>query len=293
MKQEFLQSIQQVNKLKSKFFQDLVWLIYCQSIKSIEGLNYKFPHQEDISALIEWLNAIEIAQAVATKKYIPLGKYAEQLVKYYLENIKQIKLLAANIQLIENERRTIGELDYLFEDKLLKEYIHLEFSIKYYLKTSKNNQTIYLGPSTKDYLARKMKKLLSHQTTLCQTHQHLLPKSISHLTFQPKAIIKGCLFYPINEWNKRSSRNETNEGWWLNVNELYQLTSTENLFTIITQKDNWIFPFRIMLEFLTFHEFKAKVRPYLKENNEVMVVRYTENRKPIDRGFLMRENWPS
>jgi len=293
MKQEHLQSIQQVNQLDSKFFQDLVWLIYCQPITRISGLAYNFPRQENITALIQWLNALKIKQPADSGKYIPLGKYAEKLVKYYLENVKEIKLLASNLQLIENEKTTIGELDYLFEDTQLNEFIHLEFSIKYYLKTSRNNQTIYLGPSTKDYMARKMKRLLDHQTRLCRTHQQLLPKNLQQSSYQPKAVIKGCIFYPLSEWNTRMDRNETNEGWWLTIKDFYQLESKGEHFKLITKKDNWIFPFRNDLELLTIQQLKEIVVSYLKASDEIMLVRYDKNKNLLDRGFLMRENWPN
>ena len=293
MKQEYLQSIQHVNQLDNKFLQDLVWLIYCQPITSISGLEYNFPLQENSSALSDWASGLDLEKTAEIKSYIPLGKYAEKLVKCYLENSTQINLLAANLQLIENEKITIGELDYLFEDTLLEEFIHLEFSIKYYLKTSIKNQVIYLGPSTKDYLARKIKKLLDHQTRLCKTHQHLLPIKLQTKVFQPKAIIKGCLFYPLREWLNRKMPNKTIEGWWLTVDELEQLNSTEDHFNLITQKGNWIFPFRDDHQLLSFQSLKRIVEPYLKESNEIMIVRYDANENPIDRGFLMRKKWPN
>lgn len=293
MNRIYLESIQKVNQIDSSFLQNLVWLIYCSPITSIKGLSYSFPRSGEMKALMDWISSSKIKSPDELKKHIPLGKYAEKLVEYYLLNSGLSELLAANLQLIENQKITIGELDFLFKDKLLNEFIHLEFSIKYYLKTTRNDKTIFLGPSTKDYMGRKIKKLLDHQTKLSQTHNHLLPINLQHFNYKSKAIVKGCLFFPWKEWRTMSHRNETTEGWWMSIDNIAWLSSHGSQFSLITKKINWIFPYGQYNELISFERLKEFAENHLNESNEVMVVSYDKKANPIDRGFIMKKNWPN
>ena len=59
-----------------------------------------------------------------------LGKRVEHFMSYYLKNHSQYKILTQNIQVF-NEKTTIGELDFLIQNSLTQEVIHLEQVYKF------------------------------------------------------------------------------------------------------------------------------------------------------------------
>ena len=142
-------------------------------------------------------------------------------------------------------------------------------------------------------MARKVNRLLNHQTKLSQTHKHLFPISLQEIKFKSKAIIKGCLFFPWEEWILMTKRNETNEGWWMSIDQIANLNSQGAEFGLITQKINWIFPYSKQQELISFEKLMEFAGSHLKQANEIMVVCYDAMANPIDRGFVMKQNWPN
>ncbi len=291
MEAKHLQSIELINKIDNVFTRDLTWLIYCKPITQIEGFSFHFANEGMANELFEWHKRSDLKIRDYEAINIPLGKYAEDIIKCYLENFPRYKLLASNLQLIEN-KVTIGELDYLLKDLKTHEFIHLEFSIKYYLKTKIKDKTIFLGPSTKDWMNRKIIKLKTHQTQLSNTHKRLLPVELREISFKQKAIIKGCLFYPWEEWKEKATKNETIEGWWLSIKKVDEIYEENFVYQIIKKKKSWIFPYDLTFDQLNFKQMKKELEDHFNDLNELMLVRYDATGSPIDRGFIVKDLWP-
>lgn len=287
------EDIKKIDLIENPFHRNLVALVYNPNVTHElipTEMNYNLPPGKSLSGLIKWLETVERVPVPTFESHLPLGKYAEELILYYLRNQTQVTLLANNIQLIQ-EKLTVGELDYLLYDKIAKENIHLEFAIKFYLQMNLKGKTTFLGPSTKDWMKRKLKKLLSHQLQLTKSYCELLPDSVKNIDFTPKVCIKGSLFFHFGEWNPER-RDILNEGWWLNVNEMEKLNNDSYSFNLITKKGNWIFPFNKRIERFNFQQLQKKADFLLESRNEIMVVRFNSQGEAIDKGFVVRRNWP-
>jgi hypothetical protein len=83
--------------------------------------------------------------------------------------------LYENIQVIED--KTIGEIDFIIEDKNTKQVIHMELAYKFYLfDPSISSEPInnWIGPNRNDSLQEKLEKLKTKQFPLLY---HKLAKS--------------------------------------------------------------------------------------------------------------------
>ena len=97
-----------------------------------------------------------------------LGRQAEAIFENIVKESKSYKLLAANIQ-IQSPTKTIGELDYLLEQRKTKTQIHVELSCKFYLFDPDSLGTFeqkWIGPNKKDSLQDKITKLREKQFPL-------------------------------------------------------------------------------------------------------------------------------
>lgn len=294
MTQKFDDLVRTINQLKEVELRDLAWLILAEKISFNElpyALIYDF--NQDVIKLIDWLKENSFQRKkIESHQSLPLGKYAESLIHFYLTNYPAYKLHGFNIQL-NRETKTIGEVDFLFRDLTNEINYHLEFALKYYLKTHVNNELTYLGPSSKDSLKRKTERMISHQCSLLEKNKELLPVGLQAYSFQSKLLMKGSLFLPFKEWKEKSKANPINMGWWMELKNFEMLDNSNHIFSIHTSRKHWIYPFYYKLEKYKFQETFEKVSEFLSNNNEIMIVRWIDEQQPIDRGFVMKNGWPT
>ena len=97
-----------------------------------------------------------------------LGHLAEIVVFELIKSSTNFKVLYENIQLIE-DKKTIGEIDFIIIEKNTKQLIHMELAYKFYLydpeipSESINN---WIGPNRNDSLKEKLEKLKNKQFPL-------------------------------------------------------------------------------------------------------------------------------
>lgn len=104
-----------------------------------------------------------------------LGKRAEHFFKFCIEQSSNYNLLVSNQQIFKG-KITIGELDYIVQEKRSKQIIHVELVYKFYIydidKDVRDKDPIrqelskYQGPNGKDNLVRKIDHLKNHQLPL-------------------------------------------------------------------------------------------------------------------------------
>ncbi|WP_416430558.1 DUF1853 family protein [Piscirickettsia salmonis] len=111
-----------------------------------------------------------------------IGKYFEQLLLFAYKEHHYEKILFS--QQVINNKKTIGEFDFILQESPSHPTYHLEVAIKFYLGTDHLNQAArWLGPNCKDRLDLKFNQLLYQQSQLsthpdsqaylqqCQLHQ--------------------------------------------------------------------------------------------------------------------------
>jgi hypothetical protein len=130
-----------------------------------------------------------------------LGKRAERFLNFYLKSHHKFRIALENFQLIEN-KKTLGEIDFIVEDKETNKYLHIELSYKFYLfdpQVKPTGFSQWIGPNRNDSLPKKIEKLRNKQFPLLQ-HPALI-ETIQSLGIHsdqitPTACFKAQLFVP-------------------------------------------------------------------------------------------------
>ncbi|MCZ4410056.1 DUF1853 family protein [Cryomorphaceae bacterium 1068] len=105
---------------------------------------------------------------------VRLGHLAEKIVSRLIKASSNFELIDENIQIIE-ERRTVGELDFILREIDTNQFIHLELAYKFYLfdpNISDEPIKNWIGPNRNDSLKEKLEKLKRKQFPLLY-HPHV------------------------------------------------------------------------------------------------------------------------
>jgi len=97
-----------------------------------------------------------------------LGHLAEKVVSGLIKLSTNYKVLYENVQLIE-DKKTIGEIDFIITENNTGQLIHMELAYKFYLydpEISSETITNWIGPNRNDSLKEKLEKVKSKQFPL-------------------------------------------------------------------------------------------------------------------------------
>lgn len=285
--------IRKINEIDSKFHRDLLALLYTPSVFTSffpEELHFKLEKHQQFEILWQWFKSVELIQYPANMEQLRLGKYAEELMQFYFQNNLDYSSKGFNIQLID-EKLTVGEIDFLLHDSSSNELIHLEMAIKFFLKVKVDDKTQWIGPSTKDNLSKKQNKLINHQLKLTTSFDYLLPEQYQNKKYTPKLFLKGAEFIHYKEY--KIGGNPMQNAWWVHKEELNRFIQSDFLYQFIPNRKDWIFPFNKRLDRLDPSQVLEQLDDYLLLQNEILIARFTKEHTPVDRGFVVRSNWPN
>jgi len=131
-----------------------------------------------------------------------LGYYFEQLVAFWLQQCLAGDYFASHIRVFE-QKRVLGEFDFLFTQPGCDTLLHWETAVKFYLQfTHASGEVLWYGPNARDRLDIKLDRVFTHQLRLGDSPQgKVLLQEKGFETVQAKTFFKGYLFYPVSsDW---------------------------------------------------------------------------------------------
>ncbi len=172
---------------------------------------------------------------------IRLGQLAEKIVSELIKSSENYKVLYENIQIIE-DKNTIGEIDFIIENKNKKECIHLELAYKFYLfDPSISSEPInnWIGPNRNDSLKEKLDKLKTKQFPLLY---HSATKSKLNNIDLNKVSQALCLLVSLFiPYGYKAKLNPVYEkaikGYYLNLEQFKSLNNSEKLYYLPSKKE--------------------------------------------------------
>lgn len=181
---------------------DLAWALGSPSLiehqANIPMLSSDWWTQEFVFAQ-DWLRELDKNPSILLSYLDPnrgkrIGLAFEDLLRCWLDWHPNYTCLASDMAIYDN-KRTVGAFDFLIQTPL--DILHLEVAVKFYLCL--DNSELWhnwIGPSRKDHLGKKLRKMKDHQLQLLLTEMGQESLKKHHLP-QPTKIrgtIKGIFF---------------------------------------------------------------------------------------------------
>lgn len=299
---------------------DLVWAIssvdmmQLEEVSEAQGLR-SVAASPVANALNRWLHnndhSTALHQLVATRQPHRLGVYYEVLWQYIFEHFPGFKLISRNLP-VQTNKRTLGEMDFVYYCALRQRHIHLETAVKFYLglpskntNNSADEQTpaqqqwaSWIGPGCKDRLDLKLGKMLNQQIRLSNSPEGsatLQQLGVSNVL--QEICLKGYFFYPLAHSCNRPphSHEQHARGYWLKQQALPELLPSDHWY--ILNKEEWLSPVRLAAsqKLLDKAQLEEAIRQCLQAYNfPVMISRMQTARgfKEACRYFITPDDWP-
>jgi hypothetical protein len=256
-------------------------------------------------ASTDWLQALDrhpapLLEALSRRRDPRLGSYFETLLAFWLAwpGNPLYRLVAHNLP-VRARNLTLGELDFLVEDRLGGGLQHWEVAVKFYLGVAPGGALEnWIGPGRQDRLDLKVRRLLDHQLTLPSRPEGSgLLRHLGLPTPAPVCLLKGRLFYPPGvsrtDWAPAAAEPGHLQGWWQAPVD-FLARQDPALQWLVLPKANWLTEVdgagvpigdaRYAADFIELQQQSVDNRP-------LAVVGLREGRE-VSRGFITPPGWP-
>lgn len=188
--------------------------------------------------------AYEDFNLIMPTMHLPLGKRVEYFFEYLINTNDRYTMIKKNIQIIHN-KNTLGELDYILEDKTNKEYLHIELIYKYYvfLEKEKNEVLACMGPNFDDSLQKRLVKLKNKQLPLLyKKESKAYLENIDIKRIKQKLCFKGNIFLEKNKEEKDLGICNALciKGSYTNIHTFLSESSYKNSLYFFPEKQDWL-----------------------------------------------------
>jgi len=170
-----------------------------------------------------------------------LGHLAEKVVAELIKSSTNYEVLYENIQIIE-DKKTIGELDFIIQNRANNEILHLELAYKFYLLAPGINTkslSNWIGPNRKDSLKEKLEKLKAKQFPLLYhncTKSNLSKIDIDSISQALCMLVS--LFIPYeNKSQLHPTYDQAVKGYYLNLETFLRLHDPEKSYYLPSKKE--------------------------------------------------------
>lgn len=306
---------------ETQFVRDMAWVLGSPSLlapthsrtpsgQPVHWLDHAWSERA-LSVSLDWLKALDQQPAplleVLAGRDSRLGRYFENLLGFWLAwpDNPLYRIVGQSLP-VRSNNRTLGELDFLVEDRLSGELQHWEVAVKFYLGIQPGGAwKHWVGPALADRLDLKINRFMTHQLALpdtpeCREMLHQLGLSSP----APVCMLKGRLFYPesagIRDWAPINASPDHLKGWWMHRAEFLQRYAGRSLRWILLPKPNWLTPVAPGVSIgdsLDAHALIEHIRQ-APDNRAIAVIGldhhplYSQHHHEVTRGFITPPGWP-
>ncbi|HET8731430.1 MAG TPA: DUF1853 family protein [Moraxellaceae bacterium] len=209
--------------------------------------------QRAFEASHDWLARLDrhpdLLESALSRRPGRLGSYFESLLDAWLawpENPLYSRLFHGVP--VRVGKQTVGEFDFIVEDRATGEIQHWEVAVKFYLGIAPGGQpSNWVGPGLKDRLDLKLTRLVDHQLPLGHLPEaRPLLEALAVPVPRPVCLVKGRLFYPANvcpaDWAPTSAANGHLKGWWMNSADFLHCFPDPSFHWMLLPREHWLAP---------------------------------------------------
>ncbi|MFZ5560419.1 MAG: DUF1853 family protein [Pseudomonadota bacterium] len=257
-----------------------------------------------------WLAALDQHPAplreVLARRPGRLGSHFETLLAFWLAwPGNPLYRLVGHSLPIRSKNRTLGELDFLVEERASGELQHWEVAVKFYLGVTPGGAHAgWIGPGLKDRLDLKVERLLQHQLGISRRPEAVgLLRQLGLPLPAPVCLVKGRLFYPprarLADWAPDGAAPGHLTGWWMPQAGFLSLYADAGLQWIRLPREHWLTPVDLSSPAnaaVPIDEPQA-ARPLVEglqagNDNRAAAVVGLRERREVTRGFITPAEWP-
>ncbi len=214
-------------------------------------------------------------------KHLYLGKRAELYMLSYVKNQQHLSKVLHSIQ-IQNENTTLGEIDFLFFNKSIEKWVHLELVTKFYIYNSNDsieNHTHWIGPNLKDKFEYKLEKLSQHQLPLLnhpEAQNKLNDLQIDFHNLKTQLCYKAKLFLPadLKQFQHQVTNPDCVCGTFFNLEHFKGFEFEPYLF-YIPEKLNWVKSPELQTHWYSYNKALTLLKSSLKDKRSCLLWRKT------------------
>lgn len=265
--------------------------------------------QRAYAASHDWLAALDrdpapLQQALARRPG-RLGSYFESLLDCWLAwpGNPLYRRLYHGLP-VRLGKRTLGEFDFLVEERASGEIQHWEVAVKFYLGIAPGGSAAsWVGPGQQDRLDLKLDRLRRHQLPLAT-----LPEARGLLSAlqlpapRPVCLLRGRFFYPADaclaDWTPADAAPGHLKGWWMPAAAFLQRFADPGIEWIRLPREHWLAPVDLDTGDDPVRIGDPQAAATLVEawraaadNRAAAVVGLAHGRE-LTRGFITPDTWP-
>lgn len=260
-------------------------------------------------ASADWLATLDRdpapLQDVLVRRPGRLGTYFESLLTFWLAwpGNPLYRLLGHNLP-VRRRNLTLGELDFLVQDRESGEIQHWEVAVKFYLGVAPGGDHAgWIGPGRKDRLDLKVERLLRHQLALTASPEGrrvLQDKDLPDPV--PACLLRGRLFYPSvalpETWAPAGAAAGHLHGWWMPEADFLRHYAGSELRWLRLPREHWLAPVDLTHGDSSVRIGEPQTAAKLIEeleaaaDNRAAAVIGLRDLREVCRGFITRPDWP-
>ncbi len=234
---------------------------------------------------------LETFQSAEIPNNLRLGHQMEYVFKQLIEYSEDYKLVLYNLP-IRDEKRTLGEIDFILKNKKTNQFIHVELTYKFYLLDPEIPDPIHslIGPNRRDRFFDKMEKIKNEQFSLLHSTagiNALADHKIDHLKIKHQCCFKAQVFVPYHQKNRNLGvlNKAVMAGYWLRLKDFITTDFIKDQF-YIPRKSDWVIAPQEQVSWKSHNEILLEIQSKLKEKRAPMIWRKNA-RKEFEKCFIV------
>ena len=215
-----------------------------------------------------------------------LGHLFEDALASLLVASHKVDLLHQNLQLRDENRTTVGEMDFLIRQRSNSALIHLELATKFYLAVETPSGITLPGPDARDNYFRKLARLRDHQLQLPIKFRSCLPPEYQSDPITTQQLIYGCLFDHVDASQAYAPEfvlDNCRRGKWIHQQDCERHFGSDSKFELIP-KALWPVPSELLKD-ITLQAWTPQ-----GSINRCLMVRVNQDLTPY---FIAPANYPN
>lgn len=206
-----------------------------------------------LAASLDWLAELDRdprpLQQALTLRQGRLGSYFEGLLDAWLAwpGNPLCRRLHHGLA-VRRDKLTLGEFDFLVEDRESGDVQHWEVAVKFYLGIAPGSAPAnWVGPGQKDRLDLKLDRLRRHQLPLADLPEaQALLQSLGLPRPRPVGLVRGRFFYPADaclaDWTPRGAAPGHLKGWWMPAAAFLSRFPDAGIRWMRLPREHWLAP---------------------------------------------------